>query len=138
LPATPVDVKFGVQLSGVVHGVSDAAGFLEVGDVTAILLVDGVPVLFDLTSLPGLPSTPGINNYQEMTVPITGPLTATVPLDTNSLHFFLLRADAEAQAHNIAEPGSLALLLAGLGALAWTCRARPMLLPKQHGASRRS
>jgi hypothetical protein len=35
-----------------------------------------------------------------------------------------MHADAEAQAFNIAEPGSLSLLLAGLGALAWRRRGR--------------
>jgi hypothetical protein len=53
---------------------------------------------------------------------ITSQTSATISLDPTVSHFFDIRADAEAQARNIAEPGSLSLLLAGLGALAWRRR----------------
>jgi hypothetical protein len=118
----PVDVTFTMQVSGSLHGVSDASGFLQTGDLTAELDVDGTPVLFDFETLPGLPSLVGINNYPNTTIPVSETLTATVSLDPTFSHFFDMHADAEAQAFNIAEPGSLSLLLAGLGALAWRHR----------------
>jgi hypothetical protein len=123
----PVDVTFSMKVSGSLHGVSDAVGFLQNGDLTAELDIDGSAVLFDMESLPKLPSLPGINNYPNTTctIPpdtictITSQTLATISLDPTIPHFFDLHADAEAQAFNIVEPGSLSLLLAGLGALAW-------------------
>jgi hypothetical protein len=119
----PVNVTFSMQVSGSLDGVSDAFGFLQNGDLTAELDIDGTPVLFDFETLPGLPSVAGINNYPNTTIPISETLTATIPLDPTVSHFFDMHADAEAQAFNIAEPGSLSLLLAGLGALAWRRRS---------------
>jgi PEP-CTERM motif len=118
----PVDVTFSMQVSGSLHGVSDIAGFLQNGDLTAELDIDGTSVLFDFETLPGLPSLAGINNYPSTTIPVSETLTATISLDPTVSHFFDMHADAEAQAFNIAEPGSLSLLLAGLGALAWRRR----------------
>jgi hypothetical protein len=123
----PINVTFSMQVTGSLHGVSDAMGFLQNGDLTAELDIDGTPVLFDLESLPGLSSTAGVNNYPDTTCTIPPDTTcrivsvtsATISLDPTVPHFFDLHADAEAQALNIAEPGSLSLLLAGLGALAW-------------------
>jgi hypothetical protein len=123
----PVDVTFSMQVSGSLHGVSDIAGFLQNGDLTAELDIDGTPVLFDLESLPGLPSTAGVNNYPDTTCTIPPDTTCTIisvtsakiSLDPTVRHFFDMHADAEAQAFNIPEPRSLSLLLAGLGALAW-------------------
>jgi hypothetical protein len=67
----PVNVTFSMQVSGLLHGVSDASGFLQVGDITAELVIDGAPVLFDFETLPWLPSIPGINNYPDTTIPIS-------------------------------------------------------------------
>jgi hypothetical protein len=59
-------------------------------------------------------------------------------------HFFDMHADAEAQAFTTAEPGSLSLLLAGLGALAWRRRngRAPRIMNQmnmgRHGWSQRS
>jgi hypothetical protein len=134
----PVDVTFSMQVSGSLHGVSDAVGFLQTGDLTAQLVIDGMSVLFDFVTLPGLPSLVGINNYPDTTIPISETLSATVPLDPTFSHFFDMHADAEAQAFNIAEPGSLSLLLAGLGALAWRRRAGATQITKYKKASRHS
>jgi hypothetical protein len=132
----PVDVTFSMQVSGELDGVSDAAGFLQNGDLTAELDIDGAPVLFDFETLPGLPSVAGINNYPNTTIPISETLTATIPLDPTFSHFFDMHADAEAQAFNIAEPGSLSLLLAGLGALAWRRRSDARGLTEHNRAIR--
>ena len=115
----PVDVTFSMQVSGSLSGLSDALGFLQTGDLTAELDIDGTPVLFDFETLPGLPSLVGINNFPNTTIPISETLTGNIMLDPTVSHFFEVHADAEVQAFNIAEPGSLSLLLAGLGALAW-------------------
>jgi hypothetical protein len=131
----PVNVTFSMQVSGSLDGVSDAAGFLQNGDLTAELDIDGTPVLFDFETLPGLPSVAGINNYPNTTIPISETLTATISLATGS-HFFDMHADAEAQAFNIAEPGSLSLLLAGLGALAWRRRGGARRFMEHNKASR--
>jgi hypothetical protein len=114
-----INVTFSMQVSGSLNGVSDAAGFLQNGDLTAELDIDGTPVLFDFETLNNLPSVAGINNYPNTIMPISETLTATISLDPTVSHFFDMHADAETQAFNIAEPGSLSLLLAGLGALAW-------------------
>jgi hypothetical protein len=134
----PVDVTFTMQVSGSLHGVSDASGFLQTGDLTTQLVIDGMSVLFDFETLPGLPSIPGINNYPDTTIPISETLMATVALDPTFSHFFDMHADAEAQAFNIAEPGSLSLLLAGLGALAWRRRCGATQLTKYKKAGRHS
>jgi|GEM_PF-6283006 len=55
----PVNVTFSMQVSGSLSGVSDAFGFLQNGDLTAELDIDGTPVLFDMETLPGLPSLAG-------------------------------------------------------------------------------
>ena len=123
----PVNVTFSMQVSGELDGVSDAAGFLQNGDLTAELDIDGTPVLFDFETLPQLPSVAGVNNYPNTTCTIPPDTTcmiisvtsAKISLDPTVSHRFDMRADAEAQAFNIPEPGSLSLLLAGLGALAW-------------------
>jgi hypothetical protein len=141
----PVNVTFSMLVKASLHGVSDALGFLQVDDITAQLNIDGTPVLFDFQSLPGLPSIPGINNYPDTTciIPpdttctISSKTSATISLDPTVSHFFDMRADAEAQAFNIAEPGSLSLLLAGLGALAWRRRGSRQHA-NQNKASRRS
>jgi hypothetical protein len=134
----PVNVTFSMQVSGSLHGVSDASGFLQTGDLTAELVIDGTPVLFDFETLPGLPSLVGINNYPNATIPISETLTATVSLDPTFSHFFDMHADAEAQAFNIAEPGSLSLLLAGLGAFAWRRRGGARRLGGHKKAGRHS
>jgi len=115
----PVGVAFTMQVSGSLSGVSDAAGFLQNGDLTAELDIDGTPLLFDFKTLPMLPSVAGINNYPNTTISVSETLTTPVPtlLNPTVSHFFDMHADAEAQAFNVAEPGSLSLLLAGLGAL---------------------
>ena len=132
----PVDVTFSMQVSGSFSGVSDAFGFLQNGDLTAELDIDGTPVLFDFETLPGLPSVAGINNYPNTTIPISETLTGNMLLDPTVSHFFDMHADAEAQAFDIAEPGSLPLLLAGLGALAWRRRRSASQLGKQEQRSR--
>jgi hypothetical protein len=133
----PVNVTFSMFVSGSLHGVSDATGFLQNGDLTAELDIDGMPVLFDFETLPGLPSLAGINNYPNTTIPISETLTGTASLATGS-HFFDMHADAEAQAFNIAEPGSLSLLLAGLGAFAWRRRSGVRRFTQYNKASRHS
>jgi hypothetical protein len=128
-----------MQVSGLLDGVSDAAGFLQTGDLTAELVIDGTPTMaFDFTTLPGLPSLAGINNYPNTTIPISETLTATISLDPTFPHFFDIHADAEAQAFNIAEPGSLSLLLAGLAALAWRRRGGESQLREHKKAGRHS
>jgi hypothetical protein len=134
--ANPVNVTFSMHVSGSLHGVSDAAGFLQTGDLTAELDIDGTPVLFDFEALPELPSLVGINNYPNTTIPISETLAGTASLDPTFSHFFDMHADAEAQAFNIAEPGSLSLLLAGLGVLAW--RSGVGRFTKHNKASRHS
>jgi hypothetical protein len=142
----PVNVTFSMQVTGSLHGVSDAFGFLQNGDLTAELDIDGTPVLFDLESLPGLPSTSGVNNYPDTTCTIPPDTTctiisltsATILLDPTVSHFFDLHADAEAQAFNIPEPGSLSLLLAGLGALAWRGHRYTTRLGKHTNTGRHS
>lgn len=133
----PVNVTFSMQVSGSLSGVSDAAGLLQNGDLTAELDIDGTPVLFDFETLPGLPSVAGINNYPITTVPILETLTGSASLDPTLSHFFDMHADAEAQAFNIPEPGSLGLLLAGWGALAWrrrsATRTTRQTKPRRHG-----
>jgi hypothetical protein len=71
-----VNVTFSMQVSGSLSGVSDALGFLQTGDLTAELDIDGTPVLFDMKTLPGLPSVAGINNYH-LTY---GPSVRAVPI----------------------------------------------------------
>ena len=123
----PVDVTFSMQVSGSLTGVSNPGGFLQTGDLTAQLDIDGAPVLFDFETLPGLPSLVGINDYPNTTILISETLIGTASLDPTLSHFFDMHADAEAQAFNVPEPGSLSLLLAGLGALAWRGRRVTML-----------
>jgi hypothetical protein len=143
-----VNVTFSMQVSGSLSGVSDALGFLQTGDLTAELDIDGTPVLFDYEALPGLPSVAGINNLPNTTIPISETLTATTLLDTFP-HFFDMHADAEVQAFNtvpapligrglpvfLAVGGilfgaslsrGLGWLLAEMGALTWSRRGGAM------------
>ena len=113
----PVNVTFSIVVTGSLHGVSDAFGYLQTDDVTASLTVDGDTVLFDFISLPLLPSIPGIANYPSTTVPISETLIGTLQLDPTQSHFFDLEVNAESQAFNIPEPSSLGLILASLGLL---------------------
>jgi hypothetical protein len=73
-------MSFSMQVSGSLSGVSDAFGFLQNGDLTAELDIDGTPVLFDLDdgyeTLAELPSQAGINNQHL----IYGPSVRAVPI----------------------------------------------------------
>jgi hypothetical protein len=120
--ADSVEVTFSMQLTGSLHGVSDAAGFLQAGDIAAELDIDGTPVLFASNTLPALPSLAGVGNYPDTTIPIAETLTATVPLDPTVSHFFDMHADDEQQGYTIPEPGGLFLLLIASGAVAWRRR----------------
>lgn len=124
LSTNPVTVTLSMQVSGLLHGMSDDYGFLQTGDITASLTIDGTPGLFLFASLPQLPSLTGINDYPDTIVPVSQTLTATVALDPTVSHFFDMEANAEAQAYNVPEPGTLSLVISGLGVLAWYRRGK--------------
>jgi hypothetical protein len=94
-------------------------------------------VLFDFADIARAAVAVGINTTRT-TIPVSETLTATVSLDPTFSHFFDMHADAEAQAFNIAEPGSLSLLLAGLAALAWRRRGGATQITRQTRISRHS
>ena len=102
--STMVDVTISMRVTGSLSGVSDAVGFLQNGDLTAELDIDGTPVLFDFETLPGMPSVAGVNNYPNTTIPISETLTGDMMLDPTVLHFFDMHADAEAQAFSVPAP----------------------------------
>jgi hypothetical protein len=155
---SPVNVTFSIQVSRSLSGVSNTLGFLQTGDLTAELDIDGTPVLFDYETLPMLPSLAGINNYPNTTIPISETLTGMASLDPMVSHFFDMHADAEAQAFTVPAPlighglpvllavGGMLLgallrrelgsLAAGSGAPAWRRRARGSQLMEDNKASR--
>ena len=106
-----VEVTLSMQVTGSLHGFADAAGTFST-DADASLEIDGASVLFDLFSLSGGPTFP------DTTQPFSETLTATLLLDASQPHFFSWNAHTDTTGHNLAAPGTLVMLLTGLGLLA--------------------
>ena len=123
----PVNVTFSMQVSISLHGVSDIAGFLQNGDLTAELNIDGTPVLFDLESLPGLLSIAGVNITPTRPAPFLLIRPVRLFRDVSEDFDRTLRSGISStcirtprrRRSTSPSPASLSLLLAGSGALAW-------------------
>lgn len=107
-----VDVTLSMQVTGSLRGFAGVAGSFST-DADASLEIDGSPVLFDLFSLSGGPAFP------DTTQPFSETLTATILLDASQPHFFSWSAHTDTTAQNVTAPGTLVMLVTGLGVLAW-------------------
>ncbi len=107
----PVQVDFSGQLTGMLQVMTDQFGQLAETETIFALEVDGFPVLFfqDLLSI-------GPNDADSR--PVSETLFGSLTLAFDTPYFLFAEADSESQAINVAEPGTLALLLPGLGLLA--------------------
>jgi len=117
-----VDVRFAVNVSGLLQAFTNALGLVASSETTFSLQVDGNQVLFDDRTL-----SIGPNDSQSQS--FSKQLTSTIALDPSVQHCMVMEADSESAAQTqVNEPASGALLLAGLVALA--------LLRRQSSAQR--
>lgn len=111
-----VNVMLSMDIDGSQDGFTDNSGSF-MNEIVAVLELDGDPKLFYDNIIHG---GPGSNT----TIGVNQTLSNTLTLSYDTPYFIFIEADSESNAMNVPEPGTLVLMLAGLGMLAGVATRR--------------
>jgi hypothetical protein len=112
-----VNVAFSMDIAGEQSGLTDSVGYVDRNEIIATLDLDGSNVLF-------YEHLERIGPDDSFNFPTSVSRSASRSLVYGTPYFVLIQADAETNAHNVPEPGGLALVLTSLTGLAVQSRRR--------------